>query len=129
MAGKWIKLKNADGKSEVRYREHETRKYGKMPERYYVLTYWYKNKTATEAIGWASENWTPTACFEPKAILKHNQSTGNGPCTLSEMREIEDAKKEADRKAEATEKRQSFKAFFYDIFAGSPHKVEKTNHR
>ena len=116
MAGKWIKLKNADGKSGVRYREHETRKHGKMPDRYYVLTYWYKSKTVTEAIGWASENWTPTACFDLMAKLKHNQSTGNGPCTLSEMRGIEDAKKEADRKAEAAEKRQSFKSFFNDIF-------------
>ena len=83
---KWITLKNADGKGGVRYREHPTRKHGAVPDRYYVLTYWWNRKTISEAIGWASEKWTPTKCFNMLAEIKHNQANGSGPCTLAELR-------------------------------------------
>jgi integrase len=83
---KWITLKNADGKGGVRYREHKNRKHGAVPDRYYVLTYWWNGKTISEAIGWASEKWTPTKCFDLLAEIKHNQANGTGPCTLRDLR-------------------------------------------
>lgn len=113
---RWKTLKNADGKGGVRYREHPTRKHGAVPDRYYTLSYWWKKKSISEALGWASEQWTPSKCFEILAELKHNQTTGKVPCTLSEMREQSESEKETERKAQAAERQQTFKAFFDDIF-------------
>ena len=59
----WKTLKNADGKSGVRYREHKTRKHGAVPDRYYTLAYWWDAKTISEHLGWASEGWTPIQMF------------------------------------------------------------------
>ncbi|BBO73352.1 hypothetical protein DSCW_07690 [Desulfosarcina widdelii] len=99
---KWITLKNADGKGGVRYREHPKRKHGAVPDRYYVLTYWWKGKTVSEAVGWASEKWTPTACFDLLAEIKHNQASGDGPCTLSELRESwERERRQTEEKAKS----------------------------
>lgn len=70
---KWIPLKNADGKGGVRYRKHPTRKHGAVPDRYYVINYWWQKKTVSEAVGWASEEWTPSECFRQLAMIKHNQ--------------------------------------------------------
>ena len=115
---KWKPLKDAGGKGGVRYREHPTQKHGAVPDRYYVLAYWWQGKTVTEKIGWASEGWTPTKCFDLLTELRRNQSTGKGPCTLDEMRE--EAKRERDRvkkEADAQAKLDiSFKEFFEDDF-------------
>jgi len=115
---RWKSLKDADGKKGVRYREHPTRKYGAVPDRYYSLAYWWQSKTVTEKVGWASEGWTPTKCFNLLAQLRRNQSTGNGPCTLSEMREQGHQNREqAEKDAEAQAKLEvSFKDFFNDVF-------------
>lgn len=112
----WVKLKDAEGKSGVRYREHPARKHGAIPDRYYILTYWWKGKTVTEAMGWASEKVTPTQCFNTLAEIKGNQATGKGPCTLAELRQQNDDLKKAEAKARATEAQQTFKAFFDDIY-------------
>ena len=100
----WKSIKNADGKGGVRYREHPTNKHGAIPDRYYILTYWWQGKTVTESVGWASDKWTPTKCFSLLAEIKHNQATGEGPCTLAELRkawERERKEAEAREKAEA----------------------------
>lgn len=99
---KWKPLKNADGKGGVRYREHPTRKHGAIPDRYYAIAYWWQGKTVSEGIGWASEKWTPTKCFDLLAQIKKNQSTGKGPCTLAELR----AQSETIRQAELKENRR-----------------------
>lgn len=116
--GTWIKLKDAEGKSGVRYREHPTRKHGMMPDRYYTLAYWWKGRTVTEAVGWASEKVTPTECFNLLAELKHNQKTGKGPCTLAERQAWLDAEKETERKKVAAEQQKniSFSKFFDDTY-------------
>ena len=100
----WKSIKNADGKGGVRYREHPTNKHGAIPDRYYILTYWWQGKTVTEGVGWASDKWTPTKCFDLLAQIKHNQRTAEGPCTLAELRkawERERKETEAREKAEA----------------------------
>ena len=116
--GTWKTLANAEGRKGVRYREHKTRKHGAVPDKYYVIYYWWHGKYRDEALGWASEKWTPTKCFELLATLKHNQKTGAGPCTWAEMRELEQEKKAAEqkRKAAEAERNVSFKRFFEDIF-------------
>lgn len=50
MAIKWIAA--AKG---IRYREHETRKHGKRPDRYWCIQYKLNGKTINEAVGWWSE--------------------------------------------------------------------------
>jgi hypothetical protein len=114
--GRWIPVKNAEGKSGVRYREHPNRKHGAVPDRYYVISYWWKGKTVTEAVGWASEKITPTECFTRLAEIKQNQAIGKGPCTLAELREQAEAEKVAERKHQAAERQQTFKAFFDEIY-------------
>ena len=110
----WKTLKNAEGKKGVRYREHPTRKHGIMPDRYYVLAYWYNGKSISEAVGWASEKWTPTKCFNLLAQLKHNQKAGSGPCTLADLRAQTKAEKRVLKEEES--KNVSFKKFMDDIF-------------
>ncbi|WP_419655427.1 integrase family protein, phage-related [Desulfosarcina variabilis str. Montpellier] len=100
---KWISLKNADGKGGVRYREHKTRKHGAVPDRYYVIAYWWQGKTISEAVGWASEKWTPTKCFDLLAEVKHNQKNGSGPCTLAELRKAWENERENAKKREEAE--------------------------
>lgn len=122
MGTSWKPIKNADGKGGVRYREHPSRKHGAVPDRYYTLTYWWQGKTTTEKVGWASEGWTPSKCFDLLSTLKRNQSTGEGPRTMREMRDENEAKRIAEEKArkreeEAERKRSvSFKTFFDDDF-------------
>jgi hypothetical protein len=45
----------------IRYRIHPARNHGIHPDKYYCLTYKYKGKTRTEALGWASEGMTNVA--------------------------------------------------------------------
>lgn len=98
---KWVSIKNADGQGGVRYLEHETRKHGAVPDRYYAITYWWKRddgdekKTWTESVGWASEGVKPSDCFDLLEVLKRNQKLGKGPCTLKALREHEQQMKSA----------------------------------
>lgn len=113
---KWKSIKNSDGKGGVRYREHKTRKHGIIPDRYYMLTYRWKGKSTADGVGWASDGWTPGKCFRLLEEIRRNQSTGKGPCTLKEMRELAEVEKEEQRKRKDAEKSQTFSAFFEDIF-------------
>jgi len=116
--GTWKALKNADGKGGIRYREHPTRKHGAVPDRYYAAVYWWQGRTVSEGIGWASEKWTPTKCFNLLATIKENQATGEGPVTLAELRELNERKKETERRQTAADERLnvSFQSFFDDTF-------------
>lgn len=109
-------LKNAEGKGGVRYREHKTRKHGAIPDRYYFIRYQKDGKQIEEKLGWSSDKWTPTKCFDILAEIKNNISTGKGPRSFAEMRELAIAEKEAERKKAAEEKSRTFKSFFDDIY-------------
>lgn len=93
----WKPLKDADGKSGVRFREHPTRKHGAVADRYYTTSYRWQGKTISESIGWASEGWTPSMCFGLLSEIKHNQATGIGPCTMAELRARTDKKRVAEQ--------------------------------
>lgn len=82
MAMKWISACKG-----VRYREHETRKHNKRPDKYYTLQYKRNGKVYNEPIGWASEGVTQARCEKALAELKENWRTGTGGQTLAEMRE------------------------------------------
>jgi len=102
----------------VRYRKHPERKHGVQRDRYYVLTYKWKGKTVSEAIGWASEGVKPSEAYQTLLQLKRNQKLGEGPCTLAEMRELAEEEKAEARKTKAAqaEREIAFKEFFDQVF-------------
>lgn len=58
----------------VRYREHETRKHGIQPDKYYTITYKYDGKTKTESVGWASNGIKAQDAANVLSELKVNQT-------------------------------------------------------
>ena len=83
----------------IRYREHETRKHGKRPDRYWCIQYKLKGKTINEAVGWWSMGASQAECEDLLSKLRENWRSGQGPQTLKEMREsAEIAKKEEQRR-------------------------------
>ncbi|OEU68346.1 MAG: hypothetical protein BA863_02255 [Desulfovibrio sp. S3730MH75] len=85
---KWHKTKFPG----VRYREHETRKHGIQPDRYYSITYKYEGKTKSEAIGWASNGVKAQDASTIMGELKMNQAQGKFPQTLKQKKEMATAK-------------------------------------
>lgn len=99
MAVKWISA--AKG---IRYREHETRKHGKRPDRYWCIQYKLAGKTINEAVGWWSEGASQAMAEEILATLRQNWRTGVGPQTLKAMRQAgQDAREETIRIQRLTE--------------------------
>lgn len=103
---KWVPLKNSNGKGGVRYREHETRKHGAVPDRYYALSYWWEGKANMEGVGWASEGIKPSDCFDQLEDLKRNQKLRQGPCTLKELDEAKGRERRATEEALLVEEKR-----------------------
>jgi len=114
MAAKWIKTSFPG----VRYREHETRKSGVRRDQYFTIRYKLAGKDREEGLGWASEGWTAKKAYARLAELRENLKVGEGPRTLAEKREIEDARRAAEKaEAERQEKEAvTFGAFFDDSY-------------
>jgi integrase len=129
----WTAITNADGHGGVRYREHETRKHGAVPDRYYAISYWWKKengegkKAWLEGVGWASEDVKPSDCFALLEILKRNQKLGKGPCTLKSLREHEQKMKEAeDRDAkQRAERVVTLHEYFHQNYLSTAQKKKK----
>lgn len=79
----------------IRCREHETRKHGIKPDRYFTLRFSVDGKRIEEALGWASEGWSLKRAQEELGKLREAKRTGEGEVTLRD-------KREASRKAKAT---------------------------
>jgi integrase len=94
MSGKRVQWQTAA--SGIRYREHETRKHGLKPDRYFSIRYRVDGRRLEEALGWASQGWTLKRAQEELAKLQGAHRTGEGERTLAERR----AKAEAKRKDE-----------------------------
>lgn len=106
MAYKWIGTKYPG----VRYREHSSRKCGRLQDRYFAIRYrpTRGGKQVEEGLGWSTEGWTPERAADILAKLRTAADTGQGPRTLAEMRAAEDAERarlaseeEQRRRAEA----------------------------
>ena len=90
--GTWIKTKYTS----VRYREHDTNRHGKNPDRYFSIRYKINGKLKEEGAGWASDGWSASKASNLRAELRENQRRGEGPATLHEKREAaQNAKNEA----------------------------------
>ena len=91
----------------IRYRFHETRKYGIQKDKYFVIRYRLDGKQKSEALGWASEGWTEQKANETLAKIKKNIRTGQGTRTLAEQREKAEAIRTADAEKKAKEDRET----------------------
>ena len=91
----------------VRYREHETRKHGVRPDRYFFVRYKLDGKDKEEGLGWSSQGWTAQKAAEKLAKLKEAQRTGEGAITLAEKRQQATAVRQAEVEARAVEERDN----------------------
>ncbi len=103
MARKYIKTSFVG----VRYREHETRKHGVRPDRYFFVRYKLNGKDKEEGLGWSSQGWTAQKASEKLAKLKEAQRTGEGAITLAEKRMQAAAARHAEAEAQAQEERDN----------------------
>ncbi|NLT47330.1 MAG: site-specific integrase [Clostridiales bacterium] len=103
MAAKWMKSRFPG----VRYREHESRRYGVKFDRYYSVRYKLNGKDKEEALGWASQGWTEQKAVECLAELKQNHRTGEGAQTIKEKREKAEAQRQAEIEVAEQEKRDN----------------------
>lgn len=100
---KWIKTKF----SGVRFRQHPNRKHGVKRDRYFTIRYQADGKRKEEALGWASEGWTPEKAALELAKLKTAHTTGEGPTRLNKKREVKRAREKEEERDKVT-----FKEFF-----------------
>ncbi|MFO7760535.1 MAG: tyrosine-type recombinase/integrase [Thermodesulfobacteriota bacterium] len=120
---KWHKTKYPG----VRYREHSTRKHGVNYDRYFAVRYTINGKQREEALGWASEGWTPQNAAEELARLKRAQRTGEGAYTLKEKREQEDIRRKAEEKKKRQEELNNITlADFWPDYMNGQHKSERS---
>ena len=80
----------------VRFREHPSRKHGLQKDRYFTIRRKVDGKDIEEALGWASEGWTPSKAYERLAELRANHQAGQGPQSLKEKRVLAKAQREAE---------------------------------
>ena len=91
----------------IRFREHPTRKHGIMPDRYFAIRYQLDGKRREEALGWASEGWTEQKAALELEKLRASAKVGDGPCSLREKRQENEAKRQAEAEAEARKRREA----------------------
>lgn len=101
----------------VYFYERAKRHNGRLDRRF-VLRYRWNGRQYEESAGWASEGMNLEKATGLWSQLRDNQRTGQGPCTIAEMREQAEAEKEAERIAREAEKKHdiSFKQFFDGTF-------------
>ena len=78
----------------IRYREHETRKFKRKPNRYYTIRFHLDGKRIEEALGWSSEGWELDRVRAKLIALKEAHRTGDGIASLKEARRKAQKKRE-----------------------------------
>lgn len=100
--GQW---QTVPGKEGVLYREHASRKNGRMPDRYLSIRYRSGGgKRTHETLGWTSEGWTVPKAVALLREIKENIRTGVRPQSLREKREMFEAAKRQEDALAAKEK-------------------------
>lgn len=120
---KWI----ASGTSGVRYRQHETRKHGVKFDRYFSIRYRIEGKQKEEGLGWASAGWTEKKAAATLSELKTNKTTGMGPTSLTEKRQIERERRTKETKQKEEERKANIT--LAEIFSDHYLPVSKANKR
>lgn len=113
MATKWITV--APG---IRCREHESRRHGVKPDRYFTLRFYVEGKRVEEALGWSSEGWTLNRAKAELIKLKEAKRTGQGETTLTEKRATATTKRktEAQKIEEDTRRNVTLACYFNDTY-------------
>lgn len=107
----WIKC-NTTG---IRYRLHSERKHGVGFDKYFTIRYKTGGKEKSEGLGWASEGWSERKAASVLSELKANHTTGTGPASLSEKRELQIQKKLEKEKLDQEEIKRNM--YFEEVFA------------
>lgn len=110
MAVKWQKSRYPG----VRFYEHESRKHGVQPDRYWSIRHKHKGVLREEGLGWSSQGWGEKRAVAELAKIKEAQRTGQGPQSLSEQRQASDAKRKTEEAAKAAKERE--KQTFGEVF-------------
>ena len=85
------------GKEGVLFREHPTRKNGRVPDRCLSIRYRAgEGKRIHESLGWTSEGWTVAKAVALLRELKENIRTGKRPQSLREMRAMAEEQKQRE---------------------------------
>ena len=101
----------------VRFRKHQSRKVGKVQDRYWVIRYRHAGKAHQEALGWTSQGWSEAKAAAVLGELKENQRLGTPPFTLKDKRQIElDAQEQAQEARRQAKARQITFSQFWDKF-------------
>lgn len=95
---KWFKT-NHKG---LRFREHERRKHGLKFDRFYQFRHMTAGKRVEDSFGWLSEGWTEEKCLIEMAKVKQAKTTGEGPRTLKEKRQVADESRETKHREQIT---------------------------
>lgn len=82
----------------VRYREHSTRKYGILKDRYFAIRYQKDCRRKEEGIGWASEGHSAESAALTLAELKQAAVKGEGHDRLAKKRAARFAKEAAEER-------------------------------
>ena len=94
----------------VRFWESDTRTYRSRADKCYVIRYKRHGKTISETVGWQSEGITPEYCSNLRGGISSNIKTGQGFQSLEEKRNLETAKRTAE-KSKAVTLEQAFENF------------------
>lgn len=87
----------------------------RRPARVYALTYWMDGKARSEGIGPEPEI-TETYALEVARTLAENRKKGIRPFTYSEMKEARNAEYQAVKAEEEKARKNTFGAFYEEIF-------------
>jgi integrase len=107
----WIKCKTTG----IRYRLHNDRKHGVGYDKYFTIRYKIAGKEKSEGLGWASEGWSEKKAAAVLSELKANHTTGTGPTSLSEKRDLQLQKKLDEEKLDHEQVKRNMS--FEEVFA------------
>jgi len=102
----WAKTKHTG----IRYWQSDTRKYQGRPDKCYVIRYKRHGQAISETVGWQSDKVTPEMASNLRGQIVTNIKTGQGFQSLEEKRNLETAKRTAE-KSKAVTLEQAFGKF------------------
>ena len=86
----WVKTNHRG----IRYREHKSRKIGRVQkDKYYSIRYQVRGVAVETGIGWLSEGVTIGDCITKLETFKTNAKTGGGATTMKQQYAVDAAKK------------------------------------
>jgi integrase len=120
--GKYFYLEGHPG---IRWTEHQIRKHGVMPDRYFYIYYTLpkkegdkKSRQREEPCGWESEGMTAIKALKELAQIKENIRLGAGYQSLKEKRETEQKRRDEEEIDRENMERESisFCQFYTDSY-------------